>query len=91
MLTTMWSLTSPSLCSVELEKTGLKLYFGVRHAKVKVFRPTGQGAGEADKLEVANNLLTGMQRNEPAQNPAIHDENRANLKHCATELHHGLV
>ncbi|XP_065362003.1 BEACH domain-containing protein lvsA-like [Calliphora vicina] len=51
--------------SVELEKAGFKLFFGVRDAKVKVFRPTGTGSGEADEIEAANSLLTEMKLFEP--------------------------
>lgn len=49
-----------------LEKVGYKLSFGVREAKVKVFRPSGPGgADETDEVDTANQLLTKMQLQEP--------------------------
>lgn len=51
--------------SVELEKAGYRLFFGVRDAKVKVFRPTKSGSGEADEIDMANSLLTEMKLTPP--------------------------
>ncbi len=45
---------------LEIEKAGNKLFFGVREAKVKVFRPSGSADGK-DELDDANQLLMGMQ------------------------------
>lgn len=53
--------------AAQLEKAGSKLFFGVRDAKVKVFRPAGPGISGADELEAANNLLTGMRIMDPEE------------------------
>ncbi|XP_037807713.1 uncharacterized protein LOC119601078 [Lucilia sericata] len=65
--------------SVELEKVGFRLFFGVRGAKVKVFRPTKSGSEETDEMEAANSLLTGMKLSEPPDKPDNGTEDSANL------------
>lgn len=55
---------------VALEKAGNKLFFGVREAKVKVFRPTGSGV---DEIDDADQLLTKMQLEEPSPTTTPHD------------------
>ncbi|XP_046805498.1 uncharacterized protein LOC124419553 [Lucilia cuprina] len=64
--------------SVELEKVGFRLFFGVRGAKVKVFRPTKSGSEETDEMEAANSLLTGMKLSEPPIKPDNGTKDSAN-------------
>lgn len=46
---------------VALEKQDHKLFFGVREAKVKVFRPQGPDGGDVDDIDSANMVLDKMQ------------------------------
>lgn len=50
------AITEPS--AGELEKAGFRLFFGVRDAKVKVFRPAKAGSEDVDEMEAANSLLS---------------------------------